>query len=99
MTTNLTIRLSHEGDAVALGRLAQLDSTLYDGSPVLLAEANGKLIAASTLDRRAAFADPFERTAEAVALLGMRVDQLERAVTRSRPAGRMRRGYRAPASA
>ncbi len=100
MTTNLTIRLSHESDAVALGRLAQLDSTFYDGSQVLLAETGDTLLAAMSLDGRFAFADPFERTAEAVAMLGLRVEQLERAALNgSRRAGRRRRGYRAPASA
>jgi len=99
MTTDLTIRLSTESDSVALGRLAQLDSTLYDGSQVLVAVAGGRIQAAIALDGRAHFADPFERTAEAVALLELRVGQVSQVLSGSLPAGRRRRGYRAPASA
>ena len=99
MTTDLTIRLSTESDSVALGRLAQLDSTLYDGSQVLVAVAGGRIQAAIALDGRTHFADPFERTAEAVALLELRVGQVSQVLSGSPPAGRRRRGYRAPASA
>ena len=99
MTHDLPIRCSNESDSVALGRLAQLDSTLYDGAQMLVAEAEGRVQAAITLDGQAHFADPFERTTEAVALLELRVRQMTKAVSGSRRAGRRRRGYRAHASA
>ena len=102
---DLTLRLSNGEDALALGRLAQLDATLYDGSEVLLAELGGELVAALPLDGGRAFADPFRHTAELVALLGLRRDQLAaaaasgRGLSRARRAGRRLRRYRAPASA
>ncbi|CAN5577563.1 hypothetical protein BH20ACT19_BH20ACT19_03000 [soil metagenome] len=100
MRENLTIRLSREDDALALGRLAQLDSTLYDGSQVLLAEDEvGHVLAAVLLGGGGHFADPFEHTTEVLALLELRLMQIERALSGSRRAGRTRRGYRAPASA
>lgn len=74
----LTLRLSAPDDAIALGRLAQLDSTLYDGSPVLIAEVGDELVAALPLDGGAAFADPFRRSAELVALLRLRLQQAGR---------------------
>ena len=73
---DLTLRLSAPGDALALGRLAQLDSTLYDGSRVLVAEVGDELVAALPLDGGAAFADPFRRSAELVALLRLRLGQM-----------------------
>lgn len=98
MTPVLTIRLSAESDALALGRLARLDSTLYDGSSALLAEADGRLLAAITLECGAAFSDPFERSAEAVALLALRREQLTRDPNGARRVGRLRGRRRAPAS-
>ena len=98
MTPDLTIRLSMESDALALGRLARLDSTLYDGSQMLLAEEDRRLLAAVKLDGSARFADPFERTAEALAMLELRVGQIS-GPKQPRRVARRRRGYRAPASA
>ena len=105
---DLTLRLSTPEDALALGRLAQLDSTLYDGSLMLVAEVGGELAAAMPLDGGAPFADPFRRTADLVAMLRLRLGQLaawnerERraaGLSRAPQAARRRRRYRAPASA
>lgn len=105
---DVTLRLSAPGDALALGCLAQLDSTLYGGSRVLVAEVDEALVAALPLDGGAAFADPFRRTAELVALLTLRLEQLAAAgeadlraagLSRARRAARRQRRYRAPASA
>lgn len=105
---DLRLRLSCPDDALALGRLAKLDSTLYDGSPTLVVEVQGELVAALPLDGGAAFADPFRRTAELVGLLVLRRDQLATAaasgrapgaISRARRAGRRLRRYRARASA
>jgi len=102
----LTLRLSTPADAPALGRLAQLDSTLYDGSPALIAQAAGELVAALPLDGGAGFADPFRRSAQAAVLLRLRRDQLVgegaqrgAGLSRARRAARRLRRYRAPASA
>ncbi|MEJ7788275.1 MAG: hypothetical protein WKF29_00200 [Thermoleophilaceae bacterium] len=97
MNTELTIRLSTHRDSLDLGRLARLDSTLYDGAQMLLAESGGRLLAAVKLDGSAGFADPFERTAGPLALLELRASQISEP-RRSRPTVRRRRGYRAPAS-
>jgi hypothetical protein len=99
-TFPITIRRAHTGDAVALGRLAQLDGTLYSGVPALVAEVDGRMLAALPLEGSRAFADPFERSAEALALLELRREQLARVQKRSpRRAGRLRRRLRAQASA
>ena len=102
---DLTLRLSNGEDALALGRLAQLDDTLHDGSQALVAELGGVLVAALPLEGGRAFADPFRHSDELVALLGLRRDQLAaaaasgRGLSRARRAGRRLRRYRAPVSA
>lgn len=102
-----TIRRARDQDAYALGRLAQLDSGLYDGGPALLAESGGELLAAVPLGGGRSLADPFRPTAEVVALLELRAAQLAGVspTEPSRPArlrrllraGRRRHRYHAPA--
>jgi hypothetical protein len=65
----ITIRRATESDEAALTRLAALDSAPVPASPVLLAESNGELRAALSLDHGAAVADPFHPTAAIVELL------------------------------
>ena len=114
-TNEVTIRRSRTGDAVDLGRLAQLDGTLYGGAPALVAEVGGRLLAALPLDGSRPFADPFRHTAQLVAMLQLRRNQenIEGGrrppsqppgsdlppFSRLRRAVRRRRRYRAPASA
>jgi hypothetical protein len=89
-----TIRRARDEDAYALGRLAQLDSGLYDGGPALLAESGGEVLAAVPLGGGGrSFADPFRRTSEIVSLLELRATQLE-GLTPARPP-RLRRLLRA----
>jgi hypothetical protein len=79
----LTIRMAVSADAEALGRLAQLDSAPPPGPvPMLVAEVGGELRAALPLDGGPAIADPFEWTAEVVAMLVARARQLEAAAPR-----------------
>ena len=79
----LTIRMAVSADAEALGRLAQLDSAPPPGPvPMLVAEVGGELRAALPLDGGPAIADPFEWTAEVVAMLVARTRQLEAAAPR-----------------
>jgi drug/metabolite transporter (DMT)-like permease len=105
---DLTLRLSAPDDALALGRLAQLDSTLYDGSRMLVADIGGDLVAAVPLDGGAPIADPFRRSGEFVAMLLLRLEQLAAAseaelraagLSRAPRAAHTRRRYRAHASA
>jgi hypothetical protein len=68
MTDALTIKLSTDSDRDRIERLAQLDGGRAPHGDVLLAELNGRLLAAVGMDGTAV-ADPFERTADVVRLL------------------------------
>ena len=75
----VTVRVSRASDARALARLAVIDSAeLIEGS-ALLAELDGRLVAAVPLDGGPAIADPFVRTAALVEMLEFRARQLQRA--------------------
>jgi hypothetical protein len=78
----VTIRPAYPDDATVLERLAALDSRRALRGPVLLAERDGRPVAALALDDGRIAADPFAPTADLVALL--RVHAAESA----RPAGR-----------
>jgi hypothetical protein len=69
----LTIRHATASDVPALERLAVLDSRRMPSGELLVAEVDGRLVAALSIDTGAAIADPFERTAEIVELLRARV--------------------------
>jgi hypothetical protein len=87
----LTIRLAVSDDAAALSRLAQLDSAPSPGpEPMLVAEVGGELRAALPLDGGPAIADPFQPTAELVAILAERARQLAPPPPRRRAARRWR---------
>ncbi|MGH2380016.1 MAG: hypothetical protein ACRDG7_02200 [Candidatus Limnocylindria bacterium] len=80
----LTMRMAVSADAPALRRLAQLDSARPpERAPMLVAEVCGELCAALPLDGGPAIANPFRRTAEVVALLVERVQQLEEPTLRA----------------
>jgi hypothetical protein len=68
MTDPLTIKLSTDSDRRRIERLAELDSRPVPQGEVLLAERDGRLVAAVGMDG-SVIADPFERTAAVVALL------------------------------
>jgi hypothetical protein len=72
MSDTITIKLSTEADRSRIQRLAELDGGRAPVGEVLLAEVNGRLLAAVGMDG-AAVADPFERTAPVVALLRRQV--------------------------
>jgi len=82
MTDGITIYQSDPGATIE--RLAQLDSAPSPGGRVLVAAVAGEPRAALPLDGGPAVADPFHRTAELVALLGMRVAQLNGRSSRAR---------------
>jgi hypothetical protein len=72
----LTIRPATGADAAAVRRLAVLDSKPEPAGRLLVAEENGTVMAALSVDHLVAVADPFEPTAEAVALLRARATAL-----------------------
>ena len=84
MNDPLTIKLSTDSDRDRVERLAQLDGGRAPQGDVLLAEVNGRLLAAVGMDGTAV-ADPFERTADVVRLLRGQVSPGE-------PRSRGRRG-------
>ena len=76
MTNGITI---YESDPDAtIRRLALLDSAACPRGRVLVAAVGGEPRAALPLDGGRAVADPFVRTAELIALLGIRLAQLTR---------------------
>lgn len=88
---SVTIKFSTEADRERLRRLAELDGGHVPDGDVLLAELNGRLVAAMGMDG-AVVADPFERTAGVVELLRAQVAGAPR-----RPA--RRRWFSRPAAA
>jgi hypothetical protein len=88
----LTIRRAGAADMGSLALLAALDSAPTPSGPALLAERDGRLVAALPFDGGRAIADPFEPTAEVVSLLELRARQLREAgVADSRRPGLARR--------
>ena len=74
---NITVRRSTSSDESALARLAALDSASPPRGPALVAEADSRMLAVLPLGSGRAIADPFEPTAEVVALLELRREQIE----------------------
>ena len=83
----VVIRAARGSDGDALEGLARLDSQRPLAGDVLLAEQDGRLVAA--LDAQRVIADPFRPTADVIDLLRLRAG-------RSRHAGRRRGLARAP---
>jgi hypothetical protein len=74
---NVIVRRSGSGDQVALARLAALDSGSPPSGPALIAESGSRMLAALPIGSGRAIADPFEPTAELVALLELRRAQID----------------------
>jgi hypothetical protein len=85
---SLTIRTATTSDEFAVRRLAVLDSAFPPTGEVLLAEMDGELWAALSVDTGAAVADPFRPSGDLVDLLRFRADGLN-------GDARTRRGVRA----
>jgi hypothetical protein len=82
--TDVTIRLARADDHPALARLSQLDGAGHDLSgDVLVAEAEGVVVAARSVLGGTALSDPFRASSALVALLDVRAEQL--AGRRARP--------------
>lgn len=66
---SVLIRAARGSDGPALARLAILDSSEVPAGDLMVAEADGALVAALATPSGDRIADPFHRTADAVALL------------------------------
>jgi hypothetical protein len=95
---SVLIRAARGSDGPALHRLAALDSTVVPAGALLVAEADGELIAARALTSGAVIADPFRPSADVVDLLALRAEALHTPVRRSRSLAE-RLGLRGPAVA
>ena len=72
----MIIRRTNPGDAIAMARLAAIDSKRPIEGDALVAEVDGRLLAAVSLTGDHSIADPFTPTADLVAMLEMRAAQL-----------------------
>ena len=72
----MIIRRTTPDDEFALTQLAVLDSQKPEEGDYLVAVLNGRLVAAVSLTGDQVMADPFEWTADIVAMLEMRAEQL-----------------------
>lgn len=98
--TNITVRSAVASDHADIARLAALDSASPPRGPALVALADSRMLAALPLGDGRPIADPFEPSAEAVALLELRAAQLaERSEGRRSLTERLRSLYRAPRAA
>ena len=75
-SAHVTVRLAESRDEGAIRRLAALDSAEVPETPTLLAEVDGRAIAALPVHGGRAIADPFSRTVAMVAMLELRALQL-----------------------
>ena len=69
MLCPVTIRLAHASDATALRRLAERDTRALPQGLLLVAEREGTIDAALSLETAECIADPFKPTAELLDLL------------------------------
>lgn len=66
---SITIRPAYPDDALALRRLAELDSAVVPPEPLVVAEVDGDLRVAVSMSDLRAIADPFAPTAHIVDLV------------------------------
>jgi hypothetical protein len=69
---SVLIRAARGSDGSALERRAQLDSAEVPAGALLVAESDGRLVAAIASSTGEAIADPFLPTADVIALLELR---------------------------
>ena len=84
---SVAVRLARPEDEAAIHRIASLDGAKAPQGRVLVAEADGEVIAALPIDGGNAVADPFRWTSDVVALMEMRAEQLAASDLVPLPAG------------
>ena len=88
---SVLIRAARGSDGPALRRLAALDSSVVPAGELLVAEADGELVAARAITSGAVVADPFRPTADVVAILHARAELLAGRTHTPRPRLRLPR--------
>jgi hypothetical protein len=87
---SVTVRLAHEGDTSALSRLAERDGRPAPAAPLLVAEVQGRLLAARSLEDGGTIADPFVHSHHLAELLALRSLHLRAAREEAAPRHRAR---------
>ena len=87
----IALRRATADDDRAVARLAQLDDTTAPQGELLLAELDGRLVAALPIDGGRAVADPFVSTQEIVSLMELRASAITGTSVRRLRARRLRR--------
>ena len=93
MSDRVVIRIAYPDDELELRRLAQLDSKRLPPGRLLVAEVDGELWAAVSLEAVEGIADPFRPSGELLLLLHERARQLRRAHPRAQRGGRRARAW------
>jgi hypothetical protein len=88
-SASLTLRHATAADERSLKRLAALDSSRVPAGELLVAELDGRLVAALSVDTGAAIADPFEHTATIVDSLRAQASRRPRPARRPSHLGRV----------
>jgi hypothetical protein len=73
---SVAIRLARPDDSYAIMRVAALDGRKIPAGRVLVAEADGEIIAALSVTDGSKAADPFSWTSDVMALMEMRAEQI-----------------------
>jgi hypothetical protein len=76
---SVTVRVAGADDALALRGLSERDGRAAPVAPVLLAEVDGVLLAARSIEDGASVADPFRHTSHLSELLALRATHLRNA--------------------
>jgi hypothetical protein len=75
-TGSVAIRRARDTDLADVERLAALESRPVPSGPMLVAERDGRILAALATGTGETVADPFQPTADLVSLLALRAEQL-----------------------
>ena len=78
---SVAIRMARPDDDYAITRVAALDGSKVPAGRVLVAEADGEIIAALSVSDGSKAADPFSWTSDVMALMEMRAEQIAAADT------------------
>ena len=92
-TPDVTVRLARSSDTRQLFSLAALDSASVPQGDLVVAESEGRIVAALPLAGGPAIADPFHRTLALVQMLELRAQQLRASAPVAHSLGARLRGF------